>query len=117
MFLFLDVFFSQELIDKTPEDHPDQESLQQALNTVKTLATAIDESKNVADKAIKDEQALRGLEGMIDGHVELVSPHRKFIRQLGVIDVSFCVKRQSITFLFFFNSSFVLFRYKCRCLQ
>ncbi|XP_022099543.1 rho guanine nucleotide exchange factor 17-like isoform X3 [Acanthaster planci] len=90
----------KELIDNTPEDHPDQESLQQALNTVKTLATAIDESKNKADIKVRDEQALRDLEAMIDGHVELVSPQRRFIRQYGVTEMQKGARKDRCVFLF-----------------
>ena len=75
------------MIDNTPEDHPDQENLQQALQTVKALAKAIDESKNLADLAVKDVQVLKELEGLIDGNVALVTPERRFIQQYPITEV------------------------------
>lgn len=79
----------QDLIDNTPPDHEDFESLNMALDTVRKLATAVDESKNLADNARKDEQALKELEGLIDG-VDLVSPHRKFVRQYAITEMVSC---------------------------
>ncbi|XP_072040693.1 rho guanine nucleotide exchange factor 17-like [Amphiura filiformis] len=88
----------KELIDNTPEDHPDQENLQQALQTVKALAKAIDESKNLADIAVKDEQVLRELESLIDGNVALVVPERRFIQQYPITEVG--ARKDRCLFLF-----------------
>ncbi|KAJ8028275.1 Rho guanine nucleotide exchange factor 17 [Holothuria leucospilota] len=79
----------KDLIDNTPPDHEDFESLNMALDTVRKLATAVNESKNLADNARKDEQALKELEGLIDG-VDLVSPHRKFVRQYAITEMVSC---------------------------
>ncbi|XP_054754693.2 rho guanine nucleotide exchange factor 17-like [Lytechinus pictus] len=89
----------QELIDNTPDDHPDGELLQNALSTVNTLAKAINASKNDADQALIDRQIIQELAGLIDGMDDLNVPHRRFIRQYPISETKGS-KKDHCLFLF-----------------
>ncbi|XP_072170852.1 rho guanine nucleotide exchange factor 17-like [Diadema setosum] len=89
----------KELIENTPDDHPDQELLQNARSTVNTLAKAINASKNEADNAIIDRQIIQELAGLIDGMDDLIVPHRRFIRQYPISETKVS-KKDHCLFLF-----------------
>ena len=64
----------------TPE-HPDYDSLERAMQEIKTLADRMNKGEVEADQAEKDIEKLRDIEHTIEGISDLVTNTRKFIRQ------------------------------------
>ncbi|XP_033116116.1 rho guanine nucleotide exchange factor 17-like [Anneissia japonica] len=89
----------KDFLDNTPEDHPDHDNLEVALSKIRTLARAIDDKKNEADRAMLDIAILRELESLIDGNIELAAPNRRFIRQYPFSELK-VAKKDRCLFLF-----------------
>jgi len=90
----------QELIKHTPEGHPDHGPLIEAQREIHRLALKIDR----AEKEMLQQEQLRDIESLIEGHIELQHPQRDFIRyDLVTISASTTLsvaKKERVLFLF-----------------
>eukprot|EP00111_Clytia_hemisphaerica_P007124 TCONS_00020705-protein len=71
----------KDLLKYTTPEHPDYDSLERAMQEIKTLADRMNKGEVEADQAEKDIEKLRDIEHTIEGISDLVTNTRKFIRQ------------------------------------
>uniref|UniRef100_A0A4W3JM75 Rho guanine nucleotide exchange factor 17 n=1 Tax=Callorhinchus milii TaxID=7868 RepID=A0A4W3JM75_CALMI len=91
----------KDLLKHTPEDHPDHSCLLAAQRYVKLLAERINKGKKNAEEAEKEARILLEIESHIEGMMDLLVPHRKFLRQEMVIEVkTVSSKKERSLFLF-----------------
>ncbi|KAG9510725.1 Rho guanine nucleotide exchange factor 17 [Fragariocoptes setiger] len=72
--------FLEELLKHTPEDHPDHVPLIEAQKQIHELALNIDRAEREVMHHEQQQQQLKDIENLFDGHVELAHPSREFIR-------------------------------------
>ncbi|XP_051882636.1 rho guanine nucleotide exchange factor 17-like isoform X2 [Pristis pectinata] len=91
----------KDLLKHTPDDHPDHPCLLAAQRYIKLLAERINKGKKNAEEAEKEARILQEIESHIEGMVDLLVPHRKFLRQEMVIEVkTVSSKKERSLFLF-----------------
>ena len=88
------------MLKYTPVEHPDYETLNEAMVEVKTLAARMNKGEDEANQAEKDIEKVRDIEQTIE-HISLVTNTRKFIRQdLAAESKGSITKKDRCLFLF-----------------